>query len=144
MQTAKDIMTSEVITISPETEVAQAAKLLLTHRINGLPVVNEVGELVGILCQSDFFGPRDFEWLDLERAAVALSVSLPLAFRILARSRFIEFFSFCSQPRGRHSIRSEMKITANTMQISTVPTEPKTLSKRLDTRCDISPPSEWT
>ena len=53
MLTAKDIMTTEVITISPETEVAQAAKLLLTNRINGLPVVNEAGELVGILCQSD-------------------------------------------------------------------------------------------
>ena len=53
MLTAKDIMTTEVITISPKTEVAQAAKLLLTNRINGLPVVNEAGELVGILCQSD-------------------------------------------------------------------------------------------
>ena len=53
MLTAKDIMTTEVITISPETEVAQTAKLLLTNRINGLPVVNEAGELVGILCQSD-------------------------------------------------------------------------------------------
>ena len=53
MTTAKDIMTSEVITISPETEVAQAAKLLLTKRINGVPVVNDSGELVGILCQSD-------------------------------------------------------------------------------------------
>ena len=53
MTTAKDIMTSEVITISPEEEVAQAAKLLLAKRINGLPVVNDAGELVGILCQSD-------------------------------------------------------------------------------------------
>ena len=53
MLTAKDIMTTKVITISPETEVAQTAKLLLTNRINGLPVVNEAGELVGILCQSD-------------------------------------------------------------------------------------------
>ena len=53
MITAKDIMTREVITISPETEVAQAAKLLLTNRINGVPVVNDAGELVGILCQSD-------------------------------------------------------------------------------------------
>jgi CBS domain-containing protein len=53
MITAKDIMTTEVITISPETEIAQAAKLLLTNRINGVPVVNDAGELVGILCQSD-------------------------------------------------------------------------------------------
>ena len=53
MITAKDIMTREVITISPETEIAQAAQLLLTNRINGVPVVNDAGELVGILCQSD-------------------------------------------------------------------------------------------
>jgi CBS domain-containing protein len=53
MITAKDIMTREVITIAPETEIAQAAKLLLTNRINGVPVVNDTGELVGILCQSD-------------------------------------------------------------------------------------------
>ena len=53
MITAKDIMTTDVITISPETEIARAAELLLTNRINGLPVVNDAGELVGILCQSD-------------------------------------------------------------------------------------------
>jgi CBS domain-containing protein len=49
MTTAKDIMTTDVITIAPETEIAQAAQLLLTNRINGVPVVNEAGELVGIL-----------------------------------------------------------------------------------------------
>ena len=53
MITAKDIMTREVITISPETEIAQAAQLLLTNRINGVPVVNDADEMVGILCQSD-------------------------------------------------------------------------------------------
>ena len=53
MITAKDIMTTDVITISPEAEIAQAAQLLLENRINGVPVVNEAGELVGILCQSD-------------------------------------------------------------------------------------------
>ena len=53
MLKAKDIMTREVITISPDTEIAQVAKLLLTNRINGVPVVNDTGELVGILCQSD-------------------------------------------------------------------------------------------
>lgn len=53
MLKAKDIMTREVITISPDTEIAQVAKLLLTKRINGVPVVNDTGELLGILCQSD-------------------------------------------------------------------------------------------
>ena len=50
---ARDIMTTNLITVSPEMEITQAAKLLLDKKINGAPVVNEDGKLVGILCQSD-------------------------------------------------------------------------------------------
>ena len=53
MLKAKDIMTREVITVSPDTEIVNAAKILLEKRINGLPVVDTFGRLVGILCQSD-------------------------------------------------------------------------------------------
>ncbi|MGD9098496.1 MAG: CBS domain-containing protein [Desulfobacterales bacterium] len=53
MQTAGDIMTTDVITVTPETEIVQAARLLLENRINGLPVVDDQGRLVGIVCQSD-------------------------------------------------------------------------------------------
>ena len=55
---AKDIMTTEIITVSPETEVAKAANLLLEKRINGVPVVDTAGELVGILCQSDLIAQQ--------------------------------------------------------------------------------------
>ncbi len=58
MLKAKDIMTVEVKTVSPETEIAQAARLLLSERINGVPVVNKTGELVGILCQSDLIAQQ--------------------------------------------------------------------------------------
>ncbi len=54
----KDIMSTEVITVFPETEIAQAAKLLLTKRINGVPVVDKTGKLVGILCQSDLIAQQ--------------------------------------------------------------------------------------
>jgi CBS-domain-containing membrane protein len=53
MLKAKDIMKRELFTVSPETHVTEAAKMLLEKRINGLPVVDEHGRLVGILCQSD-------------------------------------------------------------------------------------------
>jgi CBS domain-containing protein len=53
MLKAKDIMTKEPITVSPQTEIAAAAKILLEKRINGLPVIDDAGTLVGILCQSD-------------------------------------------------------------------------------------------
>ena len=53
MITAKDIMSVEVITLAPETDIAQAAKVLLDNGINGAPVVDDQGRLQGILCQSD-------------------------------------------------------------------------------------------
>jgi CBS domain-containing protein len=58
MLKVKDIMTKEVKTVSPETEITKAAKLLLSERINGVPVVNKTGELVGILCQSDLIAQQ--------------------------------------------------------------------------------------
>ncbi|MBE1425806.1 CBS domain-containing protein [Desulfomicrobium macestii] len=53
MRTAQDIMTAEVITISPDADITEAVKILLDKGVNGLPVVDESGHLVGILCQSD-------------------------------------------------------------------------------------------
>ncbi len=53
MMTAKDIMAKDVITVSPDTDVTRAVEILLENHINGVPVVDESGELKGILCQSD-------------------------------------------------------------------------------------------
>ena len=58
MLKVKDIMTTELITVSPETEIVQATKLLLENRINGVPVLDETGRLVGILCQSDLIAQQ--------------------------------------------------------------------------------------
>ena len=53
MLKVKDIMTRELITVSPETEITKAAKILLENRINGVPVIDPFGRLVGVLTQSD-------------------------------------------------------------------------------------------
>jgi CBS domain-containing protein len=58
MLKVKDIMTTELITVSPETEILQAAGVLLGNHINGVPVVDEAGKLVGILCQSDLIAQQ--------------------------------------------------------------------------------------
>jgi len=50
---AKDIMTRDIVTVYPETDILQAAKLLLEKHFNGLPVVDHEGRLLGILCQDD-------------------------------------------------------------------------------------------
>ena len=51
---AKDLMTAPVITIGENESVATAAKLMLDRDVSALPVVNEGGNLVGILTHSDF------------------------------------------------------------------------------------------
>ena len=51
-----DIMTMEVITVTELTSIEEAARLLLEHRINGLPVISENGRLIGIITTSDILG----------------------------------------------------------------------------------------
>lgn len=48
------VMTSPVISISPSTTIAEAARLMLSHRISGLPVVSEDGALIGMVSEGDF------------------------------------------------------------------------------------------
>ena len=62
MLKARDIMTTEVITIGPEAPVTEVARLLESHRISGLPVVNPDGRLLGVITQSDLVQQaRDLE-----------------------------------------------------------------------------------
>ncbi len=53
MLKAKDIMSKDVVTLAPDTEIFLAAKLLLEKGFNGVPVVDTDKKLIGILCQSD-------------------------------------------------------------------------------------------
>ena len=49
------IMTKDPYTIAADATIKDAAKLMYTHKIGGLPVVNEAGELQGIITESDIF-----------------------------------------------------------------------------------------
>jgi len=49
----KDVMTGDPVTTTPDTPLADAARLMLERKIGCLPVL-EGGKLVGILTESDF------------------------------------------------------------------------------------------
>jgi CBS-domain-containing membrane protein len=53
MLTAKQIMTSKIITVDLEMEVSELAALFWENRIGGAPVVDESGKLLGIVTESD-------------------------------------------------------------------------------------------
>ena len=50
---AIDVMTSRVVTATPEMTVQDAAKLMINNRISGLPIVNGDRQLVGIVTEGD-------------------------------------------------------------------------------------------
>ena len=50
-----DIMTKKPVTVPPETSIERAAQVMLEKRVEGLPVVDAKGALVGILTEGDVF-----------------------------------------------------------------------------------------
>ncbi|MCD6294612.1 MAG: CBS domain-containing protein [Deltaproteobacteria bacterium] len=53
MLNAGDIMTTEVMTVKGETPLKELAEILYENHINGVPVVDDEGLLIGIICESD-------------------------------------------------------------------------------------------
>lgn len=50
---AKDIMTRDVTTVSPDASIHEAARLMTDRRLSGLPVVTAEGRAIGMLTASD-------------------------------------------------------------------------------------------
>ena len=52
--TVADVMTAEVITVTEDTSLKEAARIMADNRIGGLPVERK-GELVGVITETDLF-----------------------------------------------------------------------------------------
>ena len=71
---ARDIMTPGVISISEDSTIEDAARLLARHRISGLPVVNAAGALVGLVTEYDLIAKEGHTVADIMSRGV-ISVS---------------------------------------------------------------------
>ncbi len=49
-----DVMTREVVSIAPDASVMEAVRLMLQHKISGLPVIDGAGGLQGVVTEGDF------------------------------------------------------------------------------------------
>ena len=52
----KEVMSSPLTVITPEVTVEEAARIMKKVKIRRLPVINEKGELVGIITEKDLIG----------------------------------------------------------------------------------------
>jgi len=56
---AEHVMTRNVISIGPDATILEAARVMLQHRISGLPVIDKGSNLVGVLSEGDFLRRRE-------------------------------------------------------------------------------------
>ncbi len=53
MKTVSEIMTTELVTVKPETTIRELAEIFVTKRIGTLPVLDSSGALLGVVTESD-------------------------------------------------------------------------------------------
>ena len=79
----KELMTEDVITTTVDTPIEDAARLMVTHKIGGLPVVNEQDGVVGVITETDIF--KTFvEMLDGGQSGLRLTLAVPERKGVLA------------------------------------------------------------
>ena len=79
-----EVMTKNVLAVAPDTPIEEAARLMVAHKIGGMTVVNESGEVVGVITETDIF--RAFtEILGSEESGVRLTVEVPSGGGVLAK-----------------------------------------------------------
>ena len=79
-----DIMTHNVLTLNQDTPIEDAASLMVTHKIGGVPVVDDSGKVVGVITETDIF--RAFvEMLGGGEHGLRLTVQVPTGTGTLAK-----------------------------------------------------------
>jgi CBS domain-containing protein len=73
----KEIMTKNVITVTPDTSLREVGKILKEKRISGIPVVDESGNLAGIITITDILRilKEIYQWQRIEKSATGLKIS---------------------------------------------------------------------
>ncbi len=88
---ARDIMTHEVISISPQASLQDAARLLSDYHISGAPVLDDERRMVGIVTQADIIGKAGETVADIMTSrvvSVSEMASVDEVAQILTSNRF--------------------------------------------------------
>lgn len=107
----KDIMQKEFVTISDDATIEEAALLMATNNIGGLPVLSAVGNLVGVITEADIF--RTFvDVMGLAEGKTRLTIATPdkvgvvyeLSGIFTQNGLSIDSMVTCKQPNGQYEI----------------------------------------
>jgi CBS domain-containing protein len=118
---AKDIMTGDVITVKEDTTIEEFARILMKYQINGTPVVDDNGNLKGIITENDLISKNS-------RLHIPTILRLFDAFIPLGTSRLeVEIKKMAASTVGEICTRKVITIDDETPveDIATVMTEKK-------------------
>ena len=62
---ARDIMTRDVITVGSTATVKEAAQILTQQQLSGAPVVNQQGQIVGVVSEADIVANKGRQVKDI-------------------------------------------------------------------------------
>ncbi|EJJ25170.1 CBS domain-containing protein [Rhizobium sp. CF142] len=86
---AKSVMTTDLVTVSPDTTVAEAARLMLLHHVTAVPVVDADKRLLGLVSEGDVmrhfgaqFQSKRAQWLRMLAEGEALAPEFLAEIRI--------------------------------------------------------------
>ena len=102
----KDIMTSNVLSVRPDTHVVAVIRLFREHSVSGVPVVDDAGDVVGIITEKDVI-------------ARYARPHFPHYIQILDSVIYLE-----SPKRYEESMRRILAVTAGELMTETVTTVP--------------------
>ncbi|MFH1768142.1 MAG: CBS domain-containing protein [Candidatus Omnitrophota bacterium] len=73
----KELMTKNVITVSPEASLKDVGKILKEKKISGVPVVNDAGRVVGVITITDLLRilGRIYQWREMEKGKEEMNLS---------------------------------------------------------------------
>jgi CBS-domain-containing membrane protein len=127
MTTAADVMTRDVITVSPETALREVAQIFSDKRINGMPVVDDDGNVLGVVCESDLVNQN--KPLHIPTVFVILDSVIPLEnpwrlerdFKRLTATTVKEIYSKPAVTVGPETDISEVARIMSESKIYTIP-----------------------
>ncbi|SDF25832.1 CBS domain-containing protein [Limimaricola pyoseonensis] len=111
MRRVADIMSRDVVSFAPETEILRAVEVLVARGISGAPVVDADGRVLGMLSQKDCLraaieGAYHREWGGPVSAVMSRDVkSLPPDLDLLGAARV-----FAQDPYRRYPVVSDGRL----------------------------------
>jgi len=122
MLKAKDIMTTDVITVGPGTTIEEFARMLTEHKISGAPIVDDNGDLMGIVTENDLISQN-------KRLHIPTIMRLFDAYIVLESPAKIEkeIKRMAASTVGDICTRNVITVTENTLadEIATIMSEKK-------------------